>query len=83
MNGNSVNYTKDTDMQFAKELAKGFGDSRGNNANRGSAKISNEKFGKPRAQRHQNHKPSNGTPSGNRAPRRPNTDGARRSRNFA
>jgi hypothetical protein len=35
INGNSRTYTKDTDMQFARELSKGFGD-RGSN-NRDSA----------------------------------------------
>jgi len=83
VNGNSVNYTKDTDMQFAKELAKDLSGGARNknrgNAGKGSAKISNEKFGKPRSQRSR----SNGSPSGNNAPRRPNTDGAKRSRNFA
>ncbi|PCI58272.1 MAG: hypothetical protein COB34_05490 [Methylophilaceae bacterium] len=90
VNGNSVNYTKDTDMQFAKEVARGLGNSRnqgnsrnGNNANRGSAKISNEKFGKPRPQRSNNRSQASGNPSGNHSPRRPNADGARRSRNFA
>jgi superfamily II DNA/RNA helicase len=88
INGNSVNYTKDTDMQFAKELARGMGNGRNqgntrNNANRGTAKISNEKFGKPRPQRNNNGSNSSGSPSGNHSPKRPNTDGARRSRNFA
>ncbi|MFW5439937.1 MAG: DEAD/DEAH box helicase [Methylophilaceae bacterium] len=79
VNGNSVNYTKNTDMQFAKELARGLGNKNGGNANRGSAKISNEKFGKPRSDRNR----PDGSPSGNSAPRRPNADGAKRSRNFA
>ncbi|MEE9331733.1 MAG: DEAD/DEAH box helicase [Methylophilaceae bacterium] len=82
VNGNSVHYTKDTDMQFAKELARDLGHSRGK-TNRGSAKISNEKFGKPRGQHSNNRPRPNGSPSGDRAPRRPNTDGVRRSRNFA
>ena len=73
MNGNSVNYKKDTNLQFAKEVA---GNSRNAGANRGSAKISNEKFGKPRPQR------SNGNTAGNTAPRRSN-GGANRSRDFA
>lgn len=80
VNGNSVNYTKDTDMQFAKELARG--NRNGGNANRGSAKISTEKFGKPRS-KHNDRSRSNGSPSGNSAPRRPSTDSAKRSRNFA
>jgi len=80
VNGNSVNYTKDTDMQFAKELARDFGNGR-NKTGRGSAKISNEKFGKPRSQRNASRK--QGTPSGNHAPRRSNNDSARRSRDFA
>jgi superfamily II DNA/RNA helicase len=89
VNGNSVHYTKDTNLQFAKEVARGTGHGR-NQANRnyvantdantaakrGSAKISNEKFGKPRPQR-------SGTPAGNQSPRRSDNDGARRSRNFA
>lgn len=91
VNGNSVNYTKDTDMQFAKELARGLGDSRkqgnnrnGNSANKGSAKISNEKFGKPRPQRNNDRsRTNNGNPSGNHSPKRPSADGNRRSRNFA
>jgi superfamily II DNA/RNA helicase len=85
VNGNSVHYTKDTDMQFAKEVARGFGGSNRSNgaANRGSAKISNEKFGKPRGQHSADRSRANANPSGDRTPRRPNTDGARRSRNFA
>ncbi len=89
VNGNSVHYTKDTNLQFAKEVARGAGNGRhqtsrnhgantgaNTGANRGSAKISNEKFGKPRP-------PRSGTPAGNQAPRRSDNDGARRSRNFA
>jgi superfamily II DNA/RNA helicase len=90
VNGNSVNYTKDTDMQFAKELARGLGNSRNNDrsrptgvANKGTAKISNEKFGKPRGQFSNERNRSNAAPSGNHTPRRPNADGAKRSRNFA
>lgn len=86
VNGNSVNYKKDTDLQFAKEAARDFGN-RGNSqnrnnggANKGSAKISNEKFGKPRPQR--NRSRANASPAGNHTPRRQN-DGGRRSRNFA
>lgn len=81
VNGNSVNYTKDTDMQFAKDAARG--NRNGGNTNRGSAKISTEKFGKPRAQQNNDRSRSNGSPSGDSAPRRPNADGAKRSRNFA
>jgi len=89
VNGNSVHYTKDTNLQFAKEVARGAGNGRNQTsrqpspsntskpvANRGSAKISHEKFGKPRPQR-------NGNEAGHQAPRRANTDGAKRSRNFA
>ena len=80
VNGNSVNYKKDTNLQFAKEVARSSSNGRnggGNSgANKGSAKISNEKFGKPRPQR------SNGNTAGNAAPRRSN-DGANRSRDFA
>jgi len=81
VNGNSVHYTKDTNLQFAKEVARGAGNGRGQQnrnggENKGSAKISNEKFGKPRPQR-------SGNPAGNSAPRRSDNDGARRSRNFA
>lgn len=92
VNGNSVSYTKDTDMQFAKELARGLGNPRSRdqnrnsgagNANRGSAKISGEKFGNPRPQRSNDRNGANASPSGGRAPRRQNSDGARRSRNFA
>ncbi len=82
VNGNSVHYTKDTNLQFAKEVARGAGNgrsqhSRNHGEHKGSAKISNEKFGKPRPQR------SNGNAAGNNAPRRSDNDGARRSRNFA
>ena len=90
VNGNSVSYTKDTDMQFAKELARGLGNTRNNDrartngvANKGSAKISNEKFGKPRGQFSNERNRTSTSPSGDRTPRRPNTDGAKRSRNFA
>jgi superfamily II DNA/RNA helicase len=89
VNGNSVNYKKDTNLQFAKEVAREFGGARnnknrsnGSGANRGSAKISNEKFGKPRPQRSNDRSRAN-NPAGNHAPRRGNNDGARRSRNFA
>lgn len=82
VNGNSVHYTKDTNLQFAKEVARGTGNSRSQHSrhhveNKGSAKISTEKFGKPRPQR------SNGNAAGNNTPRRSDNDGARRSRNFA
>ncbi len=80
VNGNSVHYTKDTNLQFAKEIARGAGNGRHqhsrNAANKGSATISNEKFGNPRPKR-------NDSNTGNHAPRRTNNDGARRSRNFA
>lgn len=81
VNGNSVNYTKDTNLQFAKEVARGSGHGRNQNsrnagANKGSAKISSEKFGNPRPKR-------NGSAAGNHAPRHANNDGAKRSRNFA
>jgi superfamily II DNA/RNA helicase len=80
VNGNSVHYTKDTNLQFAKEVARGAGNgrpsNRNNGANKGSAKISSEKFGNPRPQR-------SGNAAGNHAPRRANNDGAKRSRNFA
>ncbi len=81
VNGNSVHYTKDTNLQFAKEVARGTGNGRHQNsrnagANKGSATISNEKFGNPRPKR-------NVSAAGNHAPRRANNDGARRSRNFA
>jgi superfamily II DNA/RNA helicase len=81
VNGNSVHYTKDTNLQFAKEVARGASNGRGQHnrnsgENKGSAKISNEKFGKPRPQR-------SGNAAGNHAPRRSDNDGARRSRNFA
>ncbi len=97
INGNSRSYTKDTDMQFARELSKGFGGARParNEAPRsntarpayaGSAKISGEKFGNPRPQRSNDRAP-NAAPSGDHAPRRSNisngADGARRTRNFA
>lgn len=90
VNGNSVSYTKDTDMQFAKELARGLGNGRSNDrartngtATKGAAKISNEKFGKPRGQFSNDRNRTSASPSGDRTPRRPNADGARRSRNFA
>ncbi len=93
VNGNSVNYTKDTNMQFARELSNGFVDgrqvqkksSRSNsnnhttNAGKRSSGISDEKFGNPRPKRG-----NTGTkPSGNQSPGRKNTDNARRSRDFA
>jgi superfamily II DNA/RNA helicase len=93
INGNSRNYTKDTDLQFARELARGFGGGRParsnevrNNPPRNAAvKISDEKFGKPREPRtNQSNRPYPGsTPSGDRAPRRSNVDVSKRSRNFA
>lgn len=81
VNGNSVHYTKDTNLQFAKEIARSTGNgrsqqNRNGGENKGSAKISNEKFGKPRPQ-HSGH------PAGNSAPRRSDNDSAKRSRNFA
>ncbi len=88
VNGNSRNYTKDTDMQFARELSKGFGGARParNDSPRPArdAKPQNfgEKFGSPRPQR-SNNRTSNSAPAGDRAPRRPQPDGARRSRSFA
>jgi superfamily II DNA/RNA helicase len=88
VNGNSRNYTKDTDMQFARELSKGFGGARAarNDSPRPArdAKPQNfgEKFGSPRPQR-SNNRTSNSAPAGDRAPRRPQADGARRSRSFA
>ncbi len=85
VNGNSRSYTKDTDMQFARELAKGFGGARParTDAPRTSAKISDEKFGKPRPQRSNDRAYPNSTPSGDRAPRRPQADSVRRTRSFA
>jgi len=98
VNGNSRSYTKDTDMQFARELSKGFGGARParsdshrtgapRTANAGSAKISGEKFGNPRPQRTNDRAHPNAAPSGDRAPRRSNisngADGARRTRSFA
>ncbi len=88
VNGNSRNYTKDTDMQFARELSKGFGGARTarNDSPRPArdAKPQNfgEKFGSPRPQRSSN-RTSNSAPAGERAPRRPQSDGTRRSRSFA
>ena len=98
MNGNSRSYTKDTDMQFARELAKGFGGGRAD-AKRSSAPSADsrpakprsenfgEKFGNPRPARagaanrgFSNAPNKNG---GDSAPRRPQGDGARRSRDFA
>jgi superfamily II DNA/RNA helicase len=81
VNGNSVHYTKDTNLQFAKEVARGSGNgrhqsNRNASANKGYASISNEKFGNPRPKR-------NGSNTGNHAQRRTNNDSARRSRNFA
>jgi len=78
INGNSIHYTKDTDMQFAKALAADFGNK--GRKTKGSAKISSEKFGKPRKQGHKAR--NQGTPSGNRSPRRHHTEGGGR-RNFA
>ncbi len=96
VDGNSVKYTKDTDMQFARELSRGASNGgrparnssrndspRRPSASNAAAKHSSEKFGNPRPQRSNNSANPNVTPSGNRAPRRQNTDGAKRSRNFA
>ena len=83
INGNSRSYTKDTDMQFARELSKGFGrksnDGRVSN-DRGDAPRSatGEKFGNPRPQR-SNDRPassgrsrtSTGRSGGDASPRRP------------
>ena len=94
VNGNSRSYTKDTDMQFARELSKGFGGPRpaGRNDSYRSdsarpardAKPQNfgEKFGSPRPQRSNDRNP-NAAPAGDRAPRRPQADVARRPRSFA
>jgi superfamily II DNA/RNA helicase len=88
VNGNSRNYTKDTDMQFARELSKGFGGARParNDSPRPArdAKPQNfgEKFGSPRPQRSSN-RTSDSAPAGERAPRRQQSDGTRRSRSFA
>ena len=75
-------------MQFARELSKGFGGARParNDSTRPArdAKPQNfgEKFGSPRPQRSSN-RTSNSAPAGERAPRRPQSDGTRRSRSFA
>ena len=80
VNGNSRSYTKETDMQFARELSKGFGDrtqakkqEAGRSTTRSSAPRSDaprvntaEKFGSPRPRVN-----ANGRSGGDSAPRRP------------
>ncbi len=80
VNGNSVHYKKDTNLQFAKEVAGNNGQKRHGGNHKGGAKVSSEKFGKPRSQRRNN---ANGNAAGHHTPRRANHDGAKRSRNFA
>ena len=93
VNGNSRSYTKDTDMQFARELSKGFGGSRpaarsdsARPARDAKPQQFGEKFGSPRPQRSNERNP-NAAPAGDRAPRRSNisngADGAKRPRSFA
>jgi superfamily II DNA/RNA helicase len=84
VNGNSRSYTKDTDMQFARELSKGFGD----RANRSSAPRNDaprasagEKFGNPRPRARSNQ---TGGDRPARATGQKNGDNTpRRSRSFA
>ncbi len=101
VDGNSVRYTKDTDMQFARELAKGFGGARParGDVNRSSAPKSDsrpakprsenfgEKFGNPRPARagagNRGFSNASNKNGGDSTPRRPQGDGARRSRDFA
>ena len=101
VDGNSRSYTKDTDMQFARELAKGFGGARParGDASRSSAPRADSRAAKPRSE---NFGEKFGSPrpahasAGNRgfsnasnknggdsAPRRPQGEGAKRSRDFA
>lgn len=98
VNGNSRSYTKDTDMQFARELSKGFGD-RGNTAKpfarkpeggfgdrpiRASAPRAStgEKFGNPRPRANSNQ--NNGDRPARASTRQNNGDNApRRPRSFA
>ena len=102
VDGNSRSYTKDTDMQFARELAKGFGGARParGDASRSSAPRADSRAAKPRSEnfgeKFGNPRPARAS-AGNRgfsnsvsnknggdsAPRRPQGDGARRSRDFA
>jgi superfamily II DNA/RNA helicase len=70
INGNSKNYNKDTDFQFARALTEEFGGKRQrtprNDNNTGAKRtVSNEKFGNPRPQR--NHQDAG---SGNQKPKR-------------
>lgn len=77
VNGNSRNYTKDTDMQFARELSKGFTDraqqkfGRKPEAGRAAQRANNsaEKFGNPRPRNNAGN--SNANRNGDNAPRRP------------
>ena len=102
VDGNSRSYTKDTDMQFARELAKGFGGARParGDASRSSAPRADSRAAKPRSEnfgeKFGNPRPARAS-AGNRgfsnsvsnknggdsAPRRPQGDGARRSRDVA
>ncbi|MGQ0443166.1 MAG: DEAD/DEAH box helicase [Methylophilaceae bacterium] len=84
INGNSRSYTKDTDMQFARELSKGFGSARSGRGDSQRQSTRNdahaardtkpqsfgEKFGNPRPQRTNNRAQHLAAPAGDRAPRR-------------
>lgn len=76
VNGNSIHYTKDTDMQFAKQLTGGRELPHEYNGykNGGNKKVTGEKFGKPRsAQDNQKKRPKN--KQKNTAKRRVRNDG--------
>ncbi len=66
VNGNSRNYTKDTDMQFARELSKGFGDR--NNAAKPYARKPEGGFGE-RPNRSSAPRSSTGSAPRNESPR--------------
>ena len=75
VNGNSRSYTKDTDMQFARELSKGFGD-RGNTAKPyarkpegGFSDRNRSESGRPSAPRSESPRASTGEKFGNPRPR--------------
>jgi superfamily II DNA/RNA helicase len=59
VNGNSKNYTKDTDFQFARALTEEFGQRRPRSNNASSAKPQ-ERFGNPNGNRGGNNKPRAG-----------------------
>lgn len=77
INGNSVKYTKETDMSFVRDLTKNFRDGNPNRTSKSGVRhqesTAGEKFGNPRPQRqHQaGDRGQNARRNNNDAPRRP------------